>query len=1029
MSASRGSDERYFISYSRVDAADFVIQLAGRLVAGPPSHPVWLDVHDARPAMDWDDQIRDAIQACKGLLFVMTPDSLHDHSMAKPEWVWALRCKKPVIPLRVDAAAELPFRLSSRQYVDFSDGFEAGLARLRGYLAWVGSPEWVLQDLRYQLTEAERELPRAAPDQRPRIMQDVQQFQQRIADQSRLVADPQAAQRRTEERIAAGLEQQRQPERPVAPPSRAKFVNPRPVFPGYFQDRQVETEQLGEFLRTADERIMTLVGRGGVGKTAIAGRLLQALENGVLPDDLGEFAVDGIVYLSPAGDHPVSFSNLFADLCRLLPQETADLLMQRYREPKQTPAALMRALLDAFPAGRFVVLLDNAEDVIDTSSEDFRITDTALDEGLQALLAAPAHGVKVIMTTRVAPRGLLLASPERQRRLDLDEGLPSPYAERMLRARDPDGRLGLKHAPDDLLDRARQRTRGYPRALEALAAILAADRDTTLPELLAETARLPGNVVEVLVGTAFSRLDPLAQQVMQALAIYTAPVPPVAVDYLLQPYMPAVDAAPVLSRLVNMQFVRREAGRYALHQVDRDYALGRIPAGEAADRDADPTPFTRQALRYRGADYFEQARKPREEWKSLEDLAPQLAEFELRCQAEDYETAAQVLLAIDEDYLLLWGHYRLIIDMHEQLQDRLEDPGTTSRCLSHLGNAHRSTGRIGYAIELFERALEIDETGADKYGQGYQLRNLGICYAVLGRLPEAMELFEQALAIDRSIGSRMGAAYDLGTLGVCYLYLGRVSRALELQEQALAISREVGDRENEAIVLGNLGDCLQSLGRPREAIGLYEQLLTICRELGFRFCEAQGLAMLGNACGSIGEWDRAIGYCRQAAAIADAIGDIDAQSTAYLSLAWVYLLTGDMPSAQRAALSAVEHGLMLDKPDAQVMAGIAGLRQEQPAVAAKSFRDAVRQAGELLHQSGDMVAARDAKALALCGLALISDRDLAIEAEAEFRFARAITSVVGVVEHTLALFDVLAGADHDGILTGVRPAAAGTDEC
>ena len=187
--------------------------------------------------------------------------------------------------------------------------------------------------------------------------------------------------------------------------------------------------------------------------------------------------------------------------------------------------------------------------------------------------------MKVILTTRVAPRGLLLVQPERQRRLDLDEGLNSPFAEQVLRARDPGGRLGLKTAPDALLGEARQRTRGYPRALEALAAILAADRNTTLPELLAETGELPGNVVEVLVGEAFSRLDAPAQQVMQALAIYTVPVPPVAVDYLLQPHRPAVDAAPVLSRLVNMQFVRREAGRYHLHQVDRDYALSRVPAG------------------------------------------------------------------------------------------------------------------------------------------------------------------------------------------------------------------------------------------------------------------------------------------------------------------------------------------------------------------------------------------------------------------------------------------------------------------
>ena len=67
-------------------------------------------------------------------------------------------------------------------------------------------------------------------------------------------------------------------------------------------------------------------------------------------------------------------------------------------------------------------------------------------------------------------------------------------------------------------------------------------------------------------------------------------------------------------RLVNMQFVRREAGRYYLHQVDRDYALSRLPAGQTADWDADPAPFTQEALRHRSADYLEQTRILREDW-------------------------------------------------------------------------------------------------------------------------------------------------------------------------------------------------------------------------------------------------------------------------------------------------------------------------------------------------------------------------------------------------------------------------------
>jgi len=127
-------DEQYFVSYSRVDGAEFAGRLADRLVAGLPSYAVWLDVRDVQPGLDWDEQITDAIQTCRALLFLMTEDSVQDHSASKAEWVWALKYKKPVIPLRMDGAAGLPFRLSSRQYIDFSGGFDIGLARLGTYL-------------------------------------------------------------------------------------------------------------------------------------------------------------------------------------------------------------------------------------------------------------------------------------------------------------------------------------------------------------------------------------------------------------------------------------------------------------------------------------------------------------------------------------------------------------------------------------------------------------------------------------------------------------------------------------------------------------------------------------------------------------------------------------------------------------------------------------------------------------------------------------------------------------------------------
>jgi hypothetical protein len=104
----------FFISYSSVDGKDFALNLANELAAGPPAIPVWLDERTLRPGEDWDEQIVEAIKKCKGMIFVMTPDSVSPDSVCKNEWVWALRYKKPVVPVRLDQDAPLPFRLGSR---------------------------------------------------------------------------------------------------------------------------------------------------------------------------------------------------------------------------------------------------------------------------------------------------------------------------------------------------------------------------------------------------------------------------------------------------------------------------------------------------------------------------------------------------------------------------------------------------------------------------------------------------------------------------------------------------------------------------------------------------------------------------------------------------------------------------------------------------------------------------------------------------------------------------------------------------
>ena len=124
----------------------------------------------------------------------------------------------------------------------------------------------------------------------------------------------------------------------------------------------------------------------------------------------------------------------------------------------------------------------------------------------------------MIATTRVTPTALLKVEPARQRRLPLEEGLGSPDAQTVLRALDGDGQPWAARCPRGAARRAAAAHRGFPRALEAVKAILDGDRTLTPADLLDRTRHLPEDqVVQVLVGEAYDLLDAAAQQVMQAL--------------------------------------------------------------------------------------------------------------------------------------------------------------------------------------------------------------------------------------------------------------------------------------------------------------------------------------------------------------------------------------------------------------------------------------------------------------------------------------------------------------------------------
>ena len=131
-----------FISYSTIDALEFARKLANELEGGDDKYiDAWFDKRNLKAGIDWRVQLPEAIRECKVLLFVMTKDSVEPQSMTNEEWAFALKYKKPIIPLRFHADTDLPFGFGRRQWIDFTGEFEHGLAQLRKRLTELDSPK------------------------------------------------------------------------------------------------------------------------------------------------------------------------------------------------------------------------------------------------------------------------------------------------------------------------------------------------------------------------------------------------------------------------------------------------------------------------------------------------------------------------------------------------------------------------------------------------------------------------------------------------------------------------------------------------------------------------------------------------------------------------------------------------------------------------------------------------------------------------------------------------------------------------
>ena len=261
---------------------------------------------------------------------------------------------------------------------------------------------------------------------------------------------------------------------------------------------------------------------------------------------------------------------------------------------------------------------------------------------------------------------------------------------------------------------------------------------------------------------------------------------------------------------------------------------------------------------------------------------------------------------------------------------RLQDRESEGDALRNLGIAYKNLGETRCAIQFHEQALLIDREIGDRRGEGADLGNLGTTYTDLGETQRAIQFFEQQLAIVSEIGDRRGEGNALGSLANAHVVLGETRRAIQFYKQALLIHREIGDRLGEGNDLGNLGAAYAGLSEVRRAIHFYEQRLTIALEIGDRRGEGSALGNLGRAYAKLGETRRAIKFYEQALFIDRQIGDRRGEGNALgnMSLALDHL--GERAQAIHYAAQALTIYEQIEDPTAaKVRAKLAAWREQE----------------------------------------------------------------------------------------------------
>jgi predicted ATPase/DNA-binding SARP family transcriptional activator/predicted negative regulator of RcsB-dependent stress response len=662
-----------------------------------------------------------------------------------------------------------------------------------------------------------------------------------------------------------------------------------------FVGREAELARLKTWLATGDNRLLTIVGPGGVGKTRLA---LQAAWTAL--DDLagGAWYISLVSLEDTAGLAAVMASTLGISF---FGKASLEAQVVRYLRRKE-----------------LLLVLDNAEHLISQTLADFL---------MEILTQAPA--VRIMATSRerlvmqaeqvLALPGLAYTDEEKAA-----AGLSYP-AGQLFRQRAEGHGHPLPATPEvnRALQRLCQLVEGLPLALELAAAWV---NTTSLNNMVAEIERgldflatdlrdlpLRQRSIQAVFETSWKMLEGDERRVMRQLACFRG-------GFSVDAAAVVASATPAqLQTLANKSLIRAQGnGRYDLHELIRQYAAGKL-----AQRPAEAEAVARRHGHYfadflarreeaiQGTGYLQAKAEiqvdvdnVRKAWEwavaapSLEDIARSaetLHYYFLNTQglfteaAQRFQrAAAQIAAHATGAEALLVGRLLLKAAINRRLLGQLEEAGhLAEESLSifyrqefddDVARASSTLGVIRLQQNEKEAALHLAETAVDQARDldapvtlCLCLNNLAYVLAHNGKHKTAIARAEESAALAQAIGYPHGELSAMNMLGVYYERTGDVDKAQAIFEELVARCRKTATQSRLAQAVNNLGSLYKKHGQPDKARPLLQEGVRLYEAVGQVHYAAFVTVMLGEIIVEQGSYQEARSHCRQALQIGQEI--------------------------------------------------------------------------------------------------------------------------------------------------------------